>query len=64
MNIDPKHPPPMVRNGMMLNILKFVRTFVKTTCFGCLTNQPNQQAHMDENGCMWQSTNMFENMSM
>lgn len=51
-------------DALQLFILKFVKTSVRTTCFGCLTNQPNQQAHMDENGCMWQSMNMFENMSM
>jgi hypothetical protein len=24
-----------------------------TTCVGCLEDQPNQQAHMDEGGCMY-----------
>jgi hypothetical protein len=25
---------------------------IRTTCLGCLENQPNQLAHMDEGGCL------------
>ena len=45
-------------DSMQLFILKFIKTSVHTTCFACLTNQPNQQAHMEEGGCMYEYMNM------
>ncbi len=28
----------------------------KSACWGCRENQPNQAAHMDPGGCLWQDT--------
>jgi len=43
------------QNSQIYTLVSIV--LMKTTCEGCRTNQPNQLAHMDVGGCMYDEHN-------